>query len=181
MQATRHSLGVIIIHWLTALLLLGALAAGLALEEMPSGGLRDAVRVAHFTLGVAVIALTMLRVLARLLERHRLHGAHSGPSMPRGPWLQRMASAMQALMFALMLIVPISGLLDRWARGRPVELIAGWVWAAPFDVPGGELWGEVHETTVWWLVGLVCVHVIAVGWHTWVLHDATLARILPGR
>jgi cytochrome b561 len=60
-------------------------------------------------------------------------------------------------------------------------LIAGWVWAAPFDVPGGELWGEVHETTVWWLVGLICVRVIAVGWHTWVLHDATLARILPGR
>lgn len=175
MTVHRHSFVVIAIHWLSVVVLSFAVATGMALDELPRGGWRDAAQLAHFSFGVLLLAFTLLRVPARLFERR----AH--PASAQQPWTHRAANLVGMAMIMLMLLVPSVGLLDRWARGRAVPLAGGWVWQAPFEVPGGKLWGEAHETLAWMLVALVCVHLAAAAWHGWVLHDDTLKRIWFGR
>jgi cytochrome b561 len=175
MTVHRHSVAVIAIHWLSVVLLVLALATGVALDELPRGDWRNTAQLGHFSFGVLLLTFTVLRVPARLFER----SAHRRPA--HLSWAYRAAQLVGWAMIVLMLLVPTVGLLDWWAHGRAVPLAGGWVWPVPFEVPGRELWGEAHETLAWMLVWLVCVHIAAAAWHGWVLHDTTLKRIWFGR
>lgn len=175
----RFSLIVRLLHWGGVLLVAVAVVSGLALDEFSEGPLRETVRVVHDSFGVALIALTLMRLLARLAEKLPAWraGRALAPAPQASPLLERLAGWVQAAMYSLMLLVPSVGLLDRWARGKPVPLFGVPDLPAPFPVPGGKLWGEVHETLAWTLVLLVAAHVAAALWHTFVLRDSTLARM----
>lgn len=175
----RFSLGVRLLHWAGVLLVAVAVVSGIALDEFPKGALREAVRVVHDSFGLALIALTLLRLPARLAEKlpARRSGRVRAPTPGTSTFLGRLARRVQAAMYSLMLLVPSAGLLDRWARGKPVPLFGVPDLPAPFPVPGGKFWGEVHETLAWTLVFLVAAHVAAALWHAFVLRDGTLSRM----
>lgn len=167
-----YPIAVRLLHWLGVALVAVAVVSGIALDEFPKGLLREQVRALHYTSGCVLILLTLLRLFARLLAAAR-------PPHPGGPagLGERAALRVHQAMYLLMVLAPAVGLLDRWARGREVMLLGGIDFPAPFAVPGGKLWGEVHEFLAWALVGLVAAHTLAVLWHRFVLRDAVLSRM----
>lgn len=158
------------IHWASALLVLSAWAVGSTMEEVPRGAGRDLATQLHYSLGVLVLGLVALRVAWR---------AVSPPPPPDGPAWQRLAaSGMHLALLFLTVALPLSGLFDRWARGRPVTVFGGLPLSAPMPIPGGRLWGEAHEILANLLLAAVAAHVLAALWHHFVLRDATLSRML---
>lgn len=113
----------------------------------------------------------MLRMLRRLLL----------PPQPAGgsPLLQRAAWAMHRALYAAMVALPVTGALDRWARGRRLAVFGGIEVPSPFPVGGGKAWGEAHELIAYALLALVIVHAAAALWHHLVLRDGRLRSMLP--
>ncbi|MBV1799927.1 cytochrome b [Siccirubricoccus sp. G192] len=139
---------------------------------MPRGPLRDLGREAHYSLGVLALGLAVLRLAWRAVRP--LPGPL--PGTPR--WQHGAARLMHGALLLTALAVPAAGLLDRWARGRPVSVFGGLPLPPPFPIPGGRLWGEAHEALAWSLAALLAVHLLAVAWHVLVLHDGTFRRML---
>ena len=159
------------IHWGTALLVLETWVIGSTMEEFPRGGGREFAAQVHYSLGVLVLGAAALRVAWRALS--------PPPRIEGSPWQRRAAQAMHLVLLLLTLLLPISGLFDRWARGRGVMLLGEVPLPAPFPVPGGKLWGEAHEVLADLLLVAVAAHVLAALWHHFVLRDGTLARMAP--
>ncbi len=159
------------IHWASAVLVLAAWLSGIIREELPRGVWRDLAMEVHASFGLLVLAFAALRVLS---------WAVSAPSAAEGPaWMRRAAWAMHWALLLLTIALPVTGLFDRWARGRTVPVFGQIMLDPPFIPPGGRIWGEVHETLADLLVVAVAVHVLAALWHAVVLRDGTLSRMLP--
>ena len=91
MTVHRHSFAVIAIHWVSVVLLVLALATGMASDELPRGNWRDTAQLGHFSFGVLLLAFTVLRVPARLFER----SAHPTPA--HLPWIYRWMDVASAI------------------------------------------------------------------------------------
>jgi cytochrome b561 len=160
------------IHWATALLVLSAWVVGSTMEEIPRGAGRDLAMQLHYSLGVVVLGLAALRVAWR---------AVAPPPPTEGPAWQRLAAvAMHIALIGLTIGLPLTGLLDRWARGRPVTVFGGMPLPAPFAVPGGRIWGEAHEVLANLMLAAIAAHVLAALWHQFILRDRAISRMLRG-
>ena len=169
----RHGPTTLLLHWGAALVLVTAFGLGLAMDDWPRGPQRDFVMMLHYSAGSIVLAAVLLRLLRRLL-------------LPQpaaiGSRLEVLAAgAMHAVLYLLMLALPLTGAMDRWARDRPLRLFGDTIIPAPFPIPGGKLWEEVHGVIAWTLVALVAVHVLAALWHHFGRRDDVLRRMLPAR
>lgn len=142
------------------------------MDELPRGTGRDLARQVHYSLGVLVLGFAALRVAARV--------AMPPPRLEGPPWQRLGAAAMHLALIGLTIGVPMTGLLDRWARGRPVTVFGGLPLPAPFPVPGGRAWGEMHEVLATLMLAAIAVHVLAALWHQFVARDRTLSRMLTG-
>ncbi len=166
-----HGAALRAMHWASALLVLSAWVVGSTMEEFPRGGGREEAMQLHCSLGVLVLGLAALRVAWR---------AVAPPPAATGPVWQRLAAlGMHVALIGLTIGLPLSGLLDRWARGRPVSIFGGIPLPPPFEIPGGRIWGEAHEVLANLLLVAVALHVAAALWHQLVLRDGALTRMLP--
>jgi cytochrome b561 len=160
------------IHWAIALLVLSAWVVGSTMEELPRGAARSLAVQIHYSLGVLVLGFAALRVAWRTA---------APPPHSQEPSFQRLAAkAMHWALAILTFAVPLSGLLDRWARGRAVTVFGGLPLPAPFTIPGGRAWGEVHEALASVMLALIAVHVAAALWHQLILRDRALSRMVKG-
>jgi cytochrome b561 len=159
------------IHWGTALLVLSAWVVGSTMEEFPRGGSRDLAMQVHYSLGVLVLGFAALRIAWRAVA--------PPPPVDRAAWQRLAATGMQLALIGLTVALPLTGLFDRWARGRSVTVFGGLPLPAPMPIPGGRLWGEAHEVLANLLLVAIGLHVAAALWHHFVLRDGTLARMLP--
>ncbi len=164
-------------HWLVALGIFALAAIGLYMVGMPLGLAKLKMYLLHKALGITVLALVLLRLLWRLFDRHPRYP----PDMPR--WQAGVAHASHALLYLLLLAVPISGWVYNSASGFPlpwfglVDLPA----IAPVSKPLAHLALTVHEIAFWTLAALVLLHVAAAIEHHVRQRDAVLARMLPWR
>ncbi len=160
------------LHWLAALAIVAAWGLGLSIDLFPRGPARAGALSVHFTLGLLVFSLALLRILGRL--------ATPAPA-PHGPaWMVLAARLDQAALYAIMLALPITGMLDRWtSRAGTVTLIGGWNLTPPFALAQTRFWGNVHEPLAYALAALVAAHVGAALFHHLVLRDGILRRMLP--
>ena len=154
--------------------LLAAVYATMELRGMfPRGSAsREAIKTAHYFLGMTVFALTWLRLGLRLAGR-------TPPITPRPPAWQSALSAVVALaLYGLLLAMPVIGYLLLNAEGhapaigslRMPLLIA----AEPGLAESLEGWHERIAVAGYWLVGL---HAFAAIYHHHVRHDDTLLRM----
>lgn len=166
-----------LLHWLMAFLVVAMVAVGLALPRIGPGPLTNTLYEVHKSTGMLVLAL----VLVRLFVRWRLGAPPLDPGLPI--WQRRAATASHALLYVLMILVPIAGWTATSACCRPVEFL--WTVPATLPVPAGDAVAKpvflLHFAMAFALAGLVIVHVTAALHHHLVRRDGTLRRMLPGR
>lgn len=173
---TRYVFPVIALHWLTLVLLALVYACAELAEAFPKGSAgRAGLRSWHETLGLVVFAVVWLRLIARAF-------ADTPPIAPAPPlWQARLARAVHAALYGLMIALPLSGWLMLSAAGKPIPFFG---WELPALVaPNRSLAAavdDVHEaiaTAGYWLIGL---HAAAALFHHYIVRDNTLRLMLPG-
>jgi cytochrome b561 len=163
------------LHWLTAILVLIAFIYGLGGSEQrvyaPS---RDAERQLHETLGLAVFVLAVLRLLWRQID------ARPAPE-PAARWMSAAARAVQALLYVLLFVVPLTAIAGAWLEGHPLTLLGG-IEIRPQLATShatGALLARIHPwlgDAIIWVAGL---HAAAAIFHQLILKDGVLASMLP--
>jgi cytochrome b561 len=162
-------------HWLTAVLVLAAFTLGPGgSEERVYAAARDADRQLHESLGLAVFVLVILRLAWRALDEHP-----DPPLVPR--WMGLVAKLLQAMLYVLLLAVPLTAVTGAWLEGHPLTLLAG-LRVAPLlpDAHGpGAAMAELHGwlgDALLWLAGF---HAVAALHHHFLLKDGVLVSMLP--
>lgn len=159
-QGTRYHPLYAALHWLMFVLFVVALATIEYREDIPKGDpLRDLLRTVHMHAGQLVLIFVVVRLIAR-----KLLGVPPELPLPR---LQQLgASAVHLLLYAVMIGLPITGILFTQAGGRDVVFFGMTlpvILAKDMAVRGPIK--EVHEfmgNAVYFLVGL---HVLGALWH----------------
>ncbi len=176
MGAQRYTLIAIGLHWLMAVLVIGAFALGWIMTDMP--GITPT-KLKYYSwhkwAGVTVLALAALRLLWRLT-----HAAPPYPStMPA--WQQRSANGLHSLLYVLLFAVPLSGYFYTLAAGFPVVYFG--VLELPVLIAPDPALKPVLKSLHYWLTmtlaGLVGVHVLAALKHQLIDRDGVLKRMLP--
>ena len=173
---TRYSRGAIILHWATATLVLSTIPLGWFGASSESAAAQSATN-AHKTIGIMILAFTLVRVAWRL--------THKGPALPltMARSLRWIAKISHTLFYVLLLVMPLSGwwmssaVPDRHSFGfgffdipfLPVP--RGWASAGPAHF--------IHTSLAWLMMGLVAMHIAAALKHHFIDRDDILARMLP--
>ncbi|MBI4290853.1 MAG: cytochrome b [Betaproteobacteria bacterium] len=174
---TNESYGIIAqsLHWLVAALVLVQLGLGLYAASLPVSLARLQWLSHHKSLGLAILALVLLRLAWRSLNPPpSLPG-----SMPR--WQRSAATALHWMLYLLLLLVPLAGWMHASAAGLSVN------WFGLFQVPDliskqpelSDLLKTLHKGCVALLAMLLLGHVGAALRHALVLRDGIAHRMLP--
>lgn len=167
-----------LLHWLIVLLVLVLAIVGLTMGELPKTPKYFWVYTLHKSVGIIVLALVLVRI------GWRLHAGAPRPVAGTPAWQARIASLTHALLYALLLAMPLSGWLYDSASGlRPFRWF-GLVEMPKLSAPNeslSALSNDAHELLFWVLVALVALHAAAALYHHLFQHDATLTRMLPRR
>ncbi|AWV15690.1 MULTISPECIES: cytochrome b [Methylobacterium] len=184
-SARRYSAVAILLHWASALAVLVLIGLGLTMTHAALAPLRQfQLYQWHKSVGVTVLALTVLRLLWRLTHRPPPHPV----GMPARE--RRAAAAAHHLLYLLLVGLPLTG----WAVvslspfNIPTVLYGLVPWPhlplaahVPDPAAAEGLLKQVHALGAWFLAALLAVHVAAALRHHFLLRDDVLRRMLPGR
>ena len=161
------------LHWLMAVLILGLLALGTYMSDLPLSPQKLQLYSWHKWAGVSVFALVWLRLAWRV--------THRPPALPEtlSPPMRLAAHAGHAALYVLMIAIPLSGWLMSSAKGVQT------VWFGVLPIPDllsrdkalGDGLRQLHEALNWLLMLTLAGHVLAALWHHFVLKDDTLRRM----
>lgn len=173
MENQRYSLTTQALHWTVALAVVAAYGLGLYREEVPKGDYRVMITGLHMSLGVLVFGLSIVRIGIRSFV----------PSLPATPgtrWMHLAAKAGHLMLYALLIAVPLVGMLMVWAKGRPV-MFFGTSLVPPIDLSRSlsEPMEEIHEVTAHLMMVMAALHAVAAIIHHYILRDGTLTRMVP--
>jgi cytochrome b561 len=171
----QYGAGARAFHWITAVLVLAAFiwsAGG------PEGRVYSPERAGelliHETLGLAVFLLTALRLAWRAVDL-------SPASQPIAPWMRWSSQIAHWVLFALLLLVPVTAIVGAWQEGHPVTIF-GIGAVGPLLSPLYDFGASLAEFHTWlgdaliWLAGF---HALAALYHHFVLRDRVLVTMLP--
>jgi cytochrome b561 len=173
-ETKRYSALAMALHWLTALLVVTGFTLGLSMVGLPFSRQKLQWYAWHKWIGITIWLLTC----GRLAWRWR----HPAPPMELMPaWQQRGAVVTHALLYALLVAIPLSGWLYSSATGVQVVYLS--LLPLPDLVPKDKAIADVlrgvHVTLNFTLLALVCIHGAAALKHHFVDRDAVLIRMLP--
>lgn len=164
-----------LLHWLMAPLLIGLLALGFYMHDLPLSPEKLQLYAWHKWAGVSAFLLVLVRMSWRF--------THRPPALPQSmPMaMQRIAHAGHAMLYVLMLAIPLTGWLMSSAKGFQTVLFG--VLPIPDllakDKALGDLLAEVHETLNILFLLVLAGHIAAALKHHWVDKDDILTRMLP--
>lgn len=171
MTAQRYSLPIIVLHWLMALMVIAIIAIPyLGEATINQLGGPGVVFTWHKSLGVCVLVLTVLRLIMRATTA-------TPPTAGDTSGQRFMAKAGHALLYVLLLGMPLSGLIF---GSRPVNFF--WLFEiAPlgFDTPIRDAAKAFHKTAQYALMLLILGHVAMALFHHYVRKDGLLNRMKP--
>jgi cytochrome b561 len=163
-------------HWAVVMLVLGAALTGLFGEDLPRGAIREAGLFAHITFGLAILGFAMARLFWRLADP-----PPAPVNTPLGPWGELGGQIAHYAIYALLIAIPVAGIMVQFARGEPLPMFGLFDIASPWtaDRAFAHDVKEAHEALANALLALVGLHAAAALVHHYVFHDRTLLRMLP--
>ncbi len=157
------------VHWLMAVLLLALLASDVWVEALEQTLPEASLKGWHQSLGLTVFGLVIFRGLWRWLNRSRLS--------PPAHWAT-MARLGHLALYALMILMPLSGLATSLGEGDPVTFLGWTVFGGGPEVAwledSGEETHEILANLLWLMIG---VHVTAALAHQYLLRDRLMKRM----
>ncbi len=177
LMSTHYTATAKALHWVIALMILGMLLLGFLIQDMSFSPQKLQWISWHKWIGVTIFLL----VLVRIGWRWR----HPPPPLPRQipAWQRRAAHLGHLALYALMLVIPLSGWLMSSAKGVPT------VWFGVVPLPDllarnpelGEQLQLVHFGLNLTLIAVLLAHVGAAIKHHVINRDDVLRRMLPGK
>jgi len=164
-----------VLHWLTALAVLGLIGLGLWMVGLPIGLTKLYAFAWHKWIGLTVLTLTVLRWIWRTL--------HPPPVLPATvtPWERALAPWVHILLLVLLLALPVSGWLMSSAGGVKV------IWFGYLELPDllerdSGLFERLvtwHHWLAWTLMAAIALHLLAVIRHDVIRRDGIFRRMWP--
>lgn len=170
----RYSSAAIAIHWLTALLIFGAIAMGVYMTSLQISPTRLKLYNWHKWLGISILALSLVRVLWRATHRPPV-------DLPMPAWQRRAAHLTHWALYALLFAVPLAGWAYSSASGFPV-VVFGLIPLPDLVAPDRSLAEALKALHVGLALGLgagIVLHVAAVCKHQLLDRDGILSRMVP--
>lgn len=164
------------IHWLTAALVALGWMLGSFGDALPRAAQAGGLFI-HISAGLSVLSLLVVRLGWRVFDPPPL------PEKTRlGHWGSIAATLGHLGLYALLLAVPIAGIVLQFARGNAVPVFGLFDIVSPWtaDRAFARSVKEIHNILANTLVILAALHAAAAIFHTVVLRDRTLRRMLPG-
>jgi cytochrome b561 len=186
-MSERYTRVAIIFHWLIAALIVANVVTVWVVDSLPEGMHRPAIDW-HKSTGMTVLGLALMRILWRW--------THRPPPLPADykPIEKKAAHAAHYLLYALIVVLPLSGYLHdsawkdsaahpdywyglfQWPRLAVLEHMAQ---------PAREMWHDnlftVHAVAGKLLYALFALHVAGALKHQWIDKHAELQRMGVGR
>lgn len=168
-------------HWLTAIAVAVAFVLGPGgFGRLMRQGVDPATRsdiVWHESLGLLVLALTLLRLLWVAVRP-------AAPQFEMASWMTTLAKLMHLALWALMLVLPATALLALGSEGHPLTLLGGvrldqMPLIANSGIAGLADWGDVHGLLGDAIMALAGLHAAAAIYHHVVMRDGVLLAMLP--
>lgn len=165
----------ILIHWLSAAIVIGLFGLGLWMVDLTyyDEWYRQAPFI-HKSVGMIFLLLILFRLLWRKISPAPQY-LQSHTSFER-----KIAVIVHSLLYALMLLIMLSGYLISTADGRGIDVF-GW-----FEVPAiiygldaqEDIAGDIHLVLAVSLIVLVVLHMVGALKHHFIDRDSTLTRML---
>ena len=161
-------------HWIVFVLIAGGWSLGYYVSELPFSPQKLRYISWHKWIGVTIFLMAALRLAWRL--------GHPPPVLPALPAWQRQAAVfVHALLYALILTIPVTGWLFSSAAGVPTVYFG--VVQLPDLLqkhkPTADFLRAVHGTLNWTLLAIVIGHTAFALKHHFVDRDGVLGRMLP--
>ena len=172
---TRYTKLAILLHWLTALLVIVAFPLGVYMHRLEFSPFKLQLVSYHKWIGVTILLLTVFRLVWRVL--------HAPPPLPGTipAWQQRAAHGLHHLLYLLLLVIPVSGWLMSSAKGVPVVYF-GLVQLPDLvgkDKELGDMLQEIHEALNFVMLALIIMHIAAALKHQFIDKDVLMLRMSP--
>ena len=170
-----YGTGARIFHWLVALLVVVQIPAGIGMTSEPLIGIADPLYILHKGSGSVLLVLVLARIAWRI--------THAPP--PFEDWMRpgekRTAAAAHAAIYALLLVMAVSGYVRTAGDGFPIEFLdaLGIPPLIPFMPRAARVMLVVHQFAVIALIILVSAHVSQVLRHQLIERNPVLARMWP--
>lgn len=164
-----------IFHWSIVALLAMQYLIGWLMPDVRRGMTPGAAMTFHISIGIGILALTVLRLGWRLS-----HPIAPESSLP--PWQRFSSEAVHWLLYALVLASTISGWLFASFRGWPVSFF----YLVPLPMLGsnnaaaGKAIEGLHQAMELALLITIGLHVAAALAHVFIYRDRVMQRMLPG-
>jgi cytochrome b561 len=175
MTRARYTATAIALHWMMAVLILCIATVGLIMSDLPLSPTKLQIYSWHKWAGVTVFLLVFVRLAWR--------AGHRPPPLPAAMprWQQLAAHAGHALLYVLMIAIPLSGWLMSSAKGFQT------VYFGVLPIPDllaknkelGDVLKEVHEALNILMLVVVAGHVGAALKHHFIDRDDILTRMVP--
>lgn len=181
---TRYDGVAMIIHWLTAVLMIYMVFFGEDLmksgEKLAKAG--DTANATfepsiHVTLGVSIFLLTILRIIWRL--------THTVPAYPASMKRYEVvgSKSLHGLFYLLLIAIPLTGWITFGGFSEEVPVMAQaqvfGLFAMPQPPFTSHLFKELHELGSNAAMVLIILHVLAALKHQFIDKDSILGRMLP--
>ncbi len=171
---SRYSTVAIALHWLIGLAVIANICLAMLTEGLPRDVHRAAMG-AHKAFGMAILALTLVRILWRLVNKV--------PPLPETmrAWERRATRFAHFLFYVLLILLPLSGWVWMSAADRPIDFFG--LFSIPAivgpDKQVADVLHERHEMLGLTMLVLVVLHIAAALKHQFIDRDRLLSRMNP--
>lgn len=162
-----------LLHWSMAVLIISMLLVGLAMVESLAVWQPVAINL-HKSFGV----LLLLMVIIRLINKYFTPRPRLPKKMPN--MQKTVAKISHIVLYAAMLLMPLSGWLMQSADGRAVNVFG--IFALPQlieqNIKAYSFFREFHGWMAWLLIATITLHVLGALYHGLIRQDRVLASML---
>ena len=170
----RYGSGAVAFHWAVAALIVFLGTLGILFGDIPKEWRPFWINV-HGSVGLVYLALVIGRIAWR--------ATHRPPDLPPdiGEFDRRFSLAAHHLIYALMLLIPLFGIVAYVWHGRAFDYA---LFRLDFGVASDRdvfhPAQKIHQWLAYALFALAALHAAAALWHHYVRRDGVLMRMLPG-
>lgn len=163
----------ILLHWLTAAVVVAAFAMQYAIHYLPlSWNTEEQVRRLHFYFGLGVAVFMLIRLVWFCLNPHP-------PAIdpPLRFLMRAIATATHLLLYVTFIALPLLGAWQLASMGETVPLPAWFMPELPVDFHLAAKLAQWHRMLATLALELLVVHILAALYHHFIRKDNTLKRM----